>query len=136
MSWEQAELVRLLKGQPGTQYQEGTEKERDLIREWVRDLLKASIVEVEFVKADGQIRKMKCTLNVEYIPFQSLPKQSVISGITAGSIDGIKRKKPLVEDLDKPKEETTIRAYDVEAGGWRSFRYDRLRNIAVNIGFE
>ena len=136
MSWEQAEVVRLLKGQPGTQYQQGTETERTVIRGWIRTLLQSSIVTVEFVKSDGSLREMKCTLNHNYIPAVAVTPTPVITANDSTSVDGIKRGKNLQEDLEKPKEETTIRVYDTEAAGWRSFRYDRLRKISATLVFQ
>lgn len=127
MSWEQAEVVRLLKGQPGTQYQHGTEIDRAVIRDWIRSLLQSSMITVEFVKSDGSLREMKCTLHQDYIP---------VVAATPTSVDGIKRGKNLQEDLEKPKEATSIRVYDVEAAGWRSFRYDRLRKISATLDFQ
>lgn len=138
MSWEQAEIVRLLKGQPGTQYQEGTDSERTIIRNWIRSLLQSTVATVEFVKLDGSLREMKCTLNYEYIPAAATPKTipMMTASNSTASVDGIKRNKNLQEDLELPKEETSIRVYDTEANGWRSFRYDRLRKITTTIGFE
>lgn len=136
MSWEQAEVVRLLKGQPGTQYQQGTETERTVIRDWIRSLLQSSIVTVEFVKSDGSLREMKCTLNHDYIPAVAITPAPVITANDSSPVDGIKRGKNLQEDLEKPKEATTIRVYDTEAAGWRSFRYDRLRKISATLVFQ
>ena len=136
MSWEQAEIVRLLKQQPGTQYQEGTEPERTAIRDWIRSLLRSSVVTVEFVKSDGSLREMKCTLNHDYIPAVAVIPTPVITANDSTDVDGIKRGKNLQEVFEKPKEETTIRVYDTEAAGWRSFRYDRLRKISATIDFQ
>ena len=134
MSWEQAEVVRLLKGQPGTQYQEGTDVDRTIIRDWIRSLLHATIVTVEFYKSDGSLRNMVCTLNTEHIPPAPIPP--VIVNSTGESADGVKRKKKVTENLEKPQEETAIKVYDLEAHGWRSFRYDRLCKITATLSFE
>ena len=136
MSWEQAEVVRLLKSQPGTQYQEGTDGERTVIRDWIRSLLQSSVVSVEFVKSDGSVRKMQCTLNYEYIPAAAVPGVAAITAFGSTEVDGIKRGKNMLEDIEMPKEPTSIRVYDTEANGWRSFRYDRLRRITAALSFE
>jgi hypothetical protein len=136
MSWEQAEVVRLLKSQPGTQYQEGTDVERTVIRDWIRSLLQSSVVSVEFVKSDGSVRKMKCTLNYEHIPAAAVPGVAAITAFGSTEVDGIKRGKNVLEDIEMPKEPTSIRVYDTEANGWRSFRYDRLRRITAALSFE
>tara|TARA_R110000868_G_scaffold1432_2_gene11261 strand:+ start:4090 stop:4554 length:465 start_codon:yes stop_codon:yes gene_type:complete len=143
--WEQGEIVRLLKGQPGTRYQEGDVLERTIMRDWVRSLLHTSIVDVEFVKSDGSIRVMKCTLNYDHIPPAAIPKGPSLkgfNGITSSNPDYVTELYPfdsvinLKEDSEKPKEETSIKVYDVEASAWRSFRYDRLRKITSTISFE
>tara|TARA_B110000503_G_scaffold5922_1_gene8145 strand:+ start:1990 stop:2403 length:414 start_codon:yes stop_codon:yes gene_type:complete len=136
MSWEQAEVVRLLKSQPGTQYQEGTDGERTVIRDWIRSLLQSSVVSVEFVKSDGSVREMKCTLNTDYIPVAAVPGVAAITAFGSTEVDGIKRGKNVLEDIEMPKEPTSIRVYDTEANGWRSFRYDRLRRITAALSFE
>ena len=40
--WEKDEVVRLLRGVPGTQYQEGDDQVKEQIRSWVRGLLSNS----------------------------------------------------------------------------------------------
>jgi hypothetical protein len=138
MSWEQAEVVRLLKGQPGTQYQQSTDVERTVMRDWVRSMLQAGIVTVEFTKSDGSVREMQCTLNYTHIPIAAIPASDLytIENNSVTLIDGIKRKRTVKEDSAEPKEESTIRVYDIEAAGWRSFRYDRLRKISVTVDFQ
>ena len=134
MIWEQAEIVRLLKGQPGTQYQEADEANRHIIRDWIRGLLRTSVVTVEFVKSDGTVREMKCTLNEDFIPQASIPTGLAIPVIT-GAVAEKKKSKNLQEDL-APKEETAIKVYDTEVGAWRSFRYDRLQKISATLDFN
>ena len=134
MSWEQAEIVRLLKGAPGTQYQEADDANRHIIREWIRGLLRTSVVTVEFVKSDGTVREMKCTLNEDFIPQTSIPTGPAIPVIT-GVVAEKKKSKNLQEDL-APKEETAIKVYDTEVGAWRSFRYDRLQKISATLDFN
>ena len=61
--WEQQEIVRLLKGAPGTQYQAADDTGKEQIRSWVRGLLNNSEISVTFTKADGTDREMLCTLD-------------------------------------------------------------------------
>ena len=68
MKWEQQEVVRLLKGAPGTQYQEADDTNRHVMRDWVRSLLDKQPITVTFTKADGTDRAMRCTLNWNLIP--------------------------------------------------------------------
>ena len=80
----------------------------EVFRESVRKLLREGAAEVTFTKADGSERVMKCTLNFEHIPTDYHPKK-----------DSEPRK---VND-------ETCRAFDVEAEGWRSFRWDAVKNV-------
>ena len=74
--------------------------------------LSTSILEVDFVKADGTLRTMKCTLRGDLVP---------------------KVSKPLI-DTTKPERkvnEEVIPVYDLESAGWRSFRIDSIQSITV-----
>ena len=70
LTWEQQEVFRLLKSQPGTTYQESDESGRMIFRDWIRNLLNVSEITVTFVKADGTLRDMRCTLDSDRIPPQ------------------------------------------------------------------
>ena len=123
--WEKDEVVRLLRGQPGTQYQEADDQVKEQIREWVRGLLQNSEVTVTFVKADGTDRDMLCTLDHSRIPV------SIVKPVQ--SVDGI------VRESKKPKKEPdphSIRVFDLEKQEWRSFRFERLRKVTAVLNFQ
>jgi hypothetical protein len=134
LAWEQLEVFRLLKNQPGTVYQEGNEQEQKLLRDWVKNLLTTSEVTVQFVKSDGTTRDMRCTLDSSRIP--PAPPKPVPEDIVSGSavnIDGL-----TVTESRKPRKEpdpVTQRVYDLDQAAWRSFRYDRLKKITTEINF-
>jgi len=71
-------------------------------------LLKSEIVDIEFVKKDGTIRLMTCTLREE-----SLPKQ----------VD--------IEELINTRKGNpdVLAVFDVINQGWRSFRWDSLKKV-------
>jgi hypothetical protein len=120
--WEQHEMVRLLKGAPGTQYQQSDDVNKAIIRDWIRSLLQKQPITVVFTKADGTDREMLCTLNSDYIPTTAVP---------VGPVDGIvkegkERKKP---------DEHSLRVFDLEKMEWRSFRFERLRKVSAEIVF-
>jgi len=122
--WEQSETVRLLSGKPGTQYQESSETNQAIIRDWVRRLLQTSEVEVEFVKSDGTLRVMRCTLNPDKLP-------PTPTSTPTGPVDGIvteskPRKQPDVH---------SIRVFDLDQQAWRSFRFDRLKRVSASLTF-
>ena len=123
--WEKDEVVRLLRSQPGTQYQEADDQVKELIREWVRGLLQNSEVTVTFTKADGTDRDMLCTLDHSRIPI------SIIKPVQ--SVDGI------VRESKKPKKEPdphSIRVFDLEKQEWRSFRFERLKKVTATLDFQ
>jgi len=73
----------------------------------VTDSLRAGIVRLSFVKVkDGEVRNMRATLNEKYIPEEHLPKH-----------DGY---------TNNPE---TVRAYDLDVEGWRSFRLNSLQTF-------
>ena len=125
LTWEQMETVRLLKGLPGTHYQEASETDRAIMRDWLRSIMQKQPITVTFVKADGTVRDMLCTLNQDLIPDTASPKTPV-------STDGRISESPIT----KPAEPDTMRVFDVEKQQWRSFRYDRVQKISVTMPWQ
>jgi len=126
--WEKDEVVRLLRGAPGTQYQEGDDEVKLQIREWVRGLLQNSEINITFVKADGTERDMLCTLDHSRIPVSVAKPVS-----TTAPVDGI------VRESRKPRKEPdphSIRVFDLEKQEWRSFRFERLRKVTATLDFQ
>ena len=126
--WEKDEVVRLLRSQPGTQYQEADDFVKEQIREWVRGLLQNSEVTVTFTKADGTDRDMLCTLDGSRIPVSIAKPVS-----TTAPVDGI------VRESRKPKKAPdphSIRVFDLEKQEWRSFRFERLKKVTAVLNFQ
>ena len=88
--------------------------ERDEARQYLLQLLHDPLVKdlkITFTKTDGTERVMKCTLASSLIP---------ISEQTTGE--------------SKRKHSDTVQpVYDLEAGGWRSFRWDSLQSFAFSL---
>lgn len=83
----------------------------------VTQLLKEGIVEVEFLKSNGDYRKMSATLKTDILP-------EVIREI---------------EEKAEPrkKNDESLAVWDCDAKGWRSFRWDRLQKVdGVDFGKE
>jgi hypothetical protein len=120
LTWDQHETVRLLRGAPGTQYQEGSDADRHIIRDWIRNLLHSTAATVTFVKSDGTVRDMRCTLNWNSIPPDQQPK-------TVDLTESRQRKAPSEESL---------RVFDLDINEWRSFRFDRLQRITATVEFD
>jgi len=70
-------------------------------------ILKQGIALVTFTKLNGDERIMTCTKSFDVIPEQHHPRS------------------------DK-KTNGTINVWDVNAQGWRSFRYDRVKKVEAN----
>ena len=124
--WEKQEVVRLLQGAPGTQYQEADETGKAIIRDWVRSLLQKRPITVTFTKSDGTVRDMKCTLDWTFVPTDKQPK-----GPDTTPVDGIVKESRQRKDPDVH----TLRVFDTEKLEWRSFRFDRLQKITAELNF-
>jgi hypothetical protein len=83
-----------------------TKKEKD----WLRTLLKESVVGITFIKKDGSERLMQCTLAESKIPSEFAPKGS-----------------------EKTKSDEVLPVFDVENDGWRSFRWDSIKKIEFSL---
>ena len=75
----------------------------------LKECLTESKVLVTFKKKDGTIRNMLCTLNPEYMPQEPEGKE--------------KKERKVNENVQV--------VYDIEAPGWRSFRWDSLQNYTI-----
>lgn len=73
--------------------------------ELIKEAMRNGVVVVTFLKADGTVREMQCTL-AEFL----LPE-------TAGS--------------GRPSNDGVVVVFDLEIEQWRSFRKDRVINVEV-----
>lgn len=119
-AWEKQEVVRLLKGAPGTQYQEADDVNKAIIRDWIKSLLQKGAITVTFTKADGTDREMLCTLDLTKLPPVAAPVDGIVK-------EAKERKKP---------DEHSLRVFDLEKNEWRSFRFDRLKKVTAELNFE
>ena len=88
--------------------------------ECVREFLNKNNCIVEFKKANGDLRKMKCTTNP----------------VLVQPVHELNGKGDLVFEADttrKPKPEGLITVYDVGIADWRSFRYERMVSFSADI---
>lgn len=76
----------------------------------LKTMLRSSIVEVSFTKADGTERVMKCTLQSDMI---------------TPSEKKTERTKPVNEEI--------LNVWDVEKDAWRSFRLDAVTNVNTQL---
>jgi len=75
---------------------------------WSVDLAE-TICEVEFTKVDGTARKMRCTINEDYIKNYVTTKKT--------------------ERVQQANHEVA-RVFDVDINEWRSFRWDSVTSFA------
>jgi hypothetical protein len=85
--------------------------EEQKLGEKLKTLLNAYVLEVEFVKTNGDTRKMFCTTKSDKIP-KELHSKSENGGTLS---------------------EGVIPVYDVEAEGWRSFRVDSVKSFGLQV---
>jgi LAS superfamily LD-carboxypeptidase LdcB len=76
---------------------------------WLKDIMRTGTVNVEFTKVDGTNRTMNATLDLSLVP----------------------RVEPLSETTIKSKRDNpdVLVCWDVDAGGWRSFRLNSVINV-------
>ena len=98
-------------------YVTADEKEQKLFKEWTLGLLREREVNVSFIKADGSLREMTCTLNVDMLPPQKTHETDSDTKIRKVSKDA-------------------IRVFCTENKQWRSFRWDRVTAIAFALHEE
>ena len=91
-------------------YSQASESERETMRTWVKGLLREGEVVVEFEKADGEQRRMTCTLQESTIPLVNTESKTA----------------------REPNPNTCV-VWDINANGWRSFRWDRMKRIEFTI---
>jgi hypothetical protein len=84
----------------------GMTYERDAV---IRDL-RQNVIEVTFIKINGEQRVMRCTLDPQYLPPNYDPQH-------------------LDEQHKKKENLSTIAAWDLNAQGWRSFRVDSVQYL-------
>jgi hypothetical protein len=81
-------------------------------KDFLIEQLKSNVVEVDFVKADGTDRTMRCTLKADLVPKVDIK----------------------IIDTTKPSRkapENVIPVYDLDNEGWRSFRIDSIKTVTV-----
>ena len=93
-----------------------SEKDFKLFKKWLTGHLKYGPVTLTFTKKDGSDRVMKCTTNPTYIMFKD---PSILE-----------------TKSDRKVNEDVMPVFDLDAGGWRSFRWDSIKSVAFTIGEE
>ena len=82
-------------------------------RQWLKDLLHERVVGVTFTKKDGTERVMQATLSENFIPEATNTENSATT---------------------RKKSDEALAVWDVEAEGWRSFRWDSIKSVNFSLG--
>jgi len=80
--------------------------ERDVL---LKDL-QEQVIKVTFTKVNGEKRTMRCTLMGRHLPANT-------------------DKNHLISEHKKPENLNTIVVWDMDQGGWRSFRMDSIEYV-------
>ena len=73
----------------------------------LKSKLQNEIATVTFEKADGTLREMRCTLQSTFLPEQKEDRK------------------------ERAENEAVLAVWDIDNGGWRSFRMDSIKSIVV-----
>lgn len=111
MDFEKSQVWRDLRGDPGNFYCRASDMERQQFKDWLRGLLRTQMATVTFTKADGETRRMQCTLQDTVIP-------------TPVVAEGTAKKKPNPD---------VCVVWDINQSAWRSFRWDRITEINFDL---
>jgi len=82
-------------------------------REWLRELLRERVVGVTFIKKDGTERVMQATLSENFIPEVQNSEKTATT---------------------RKKSDEALAVWDTEAQGWRSFRWDSVKQVNFSLG--
>jgi hypothetical protein len=81
-------------------------------KEELMEMLRESVVEVTFLKLDGDERKMPCTLMPSLLPAAT-------------------KEDPMTQKKVREISDKVVAVWAVESKGFRSFRYDRVTKVEV-----
>jgi hypothetical protein len=112
MDTDQLRTWSAISNQPAQYYVTASDEERAIFRNWVRGVLQERECTVDFEKATGEFRSMKCTLR------EDLGAKYTVT----------ENKNPR-----KPNPDVCV-VWDTGQQAWRSFRWDRMRRIQFDLG--
>jgi hypothetical protein len=94
-------------------YKSAVPAEQKRFRTWLAGMLVVGPATVEFVKADGEVRNMLCTLEPHALP----PRP------------------PVTESTRTRKaNDEALSVWCVDKQAWRSFRFDSIKSVSFNLG--
>ena len=90
-----------------------SEKDVKIFKKWLKGHLAYGPTTIVFTKKDGTERTMTCTTKSELVPAESI-------------VEGVEKK-------EKKVNEEVIPVYDLDAKGWRSFRWDSVKQVRFTL---
>jgi len=111
MNTDQQRMWNTIADQPSTYYVGASESEREIMREWIRGVLRTHGARITFTKADGTERTMPCTLQESRLPRTTTDTKT-----------------------DRKYNPDVCVVFDPERQVWRSFRWDRMKRIEFELG--
>jgi hypothetical protein len=82
-------------------------------RAWLKSVLTSSVATVTFTKKNGDERVMKCTLDPQHLP-------------------AIQKEASEVAEVRQPSKDS-LAVFDIEAQAWRSFRFDSVTKLTMDL---
>lgn len=80
-------------------------------KDWLKSILNDGVVTITFTKTDGTERVMKCTLDRKMVREPKVVHESRLRGVSPD----------------------VLPVYDIEARGWRSFRWDSITRVDIKL---
>ena len=80
-------------------------------KDWLKSILNDGIATITFTKIDGTERVMKCTLDHKMVREPKVVHESRLRGVSPD----------------------VLPVYDIEARGWRSFRWDSITKVDIKL---
>jgi hypothetical protein len=121
MNFEQQSMWNRLANVDGNYYTQADDLEKEHMRSFVKGVLRDGPMLIEFVKADGTVRAMNCTLSEAHGAQHKIVE----------SVDAVNN---TAEKPAKKVNDHVCSVWDIDQAAWRSFRWDRLKRIEFKIG--
>ena len=102
-----------------------SESDLELLKTWLKGMLSLGPVTVTFTKKDGTERVMECTTKTELVPVDLTEEVHYTN--TNNPVDFPEPKK------ERKVNENVCPVYDLESKAWKSFRWDSIKQIRLDI---
>lgn len=92
-----------------------SEDEKMEFRDFLVSILKEQRMNISFIKTDGTLRHLHCSLHPDLLPMKEVKEVG-------------EEKAPRKKNFD------TIATFDLDKKAWRSFRLDSIQDFSFNLG--